>query len=201
MKSRTMLGFDSPYVPGWDCHGLPIEHAVDKELGSKKHEMSRRRDPPRLPRSSPRSTSTSSARTSSASASSATGTIPTPRCPSTTRPTSPTPSAASSRPARVYKGLKPVHWCTYDQTALAEAEVEYASTPRRRSTCASGMTDEAVTAARSPDREAALRRHLDDHAVDAARQPGHRREARLRLRGRRARRRELHRRDASSSSR
>src|SRR5476649_2086950 len=32
VKSRTMLGYDSPYVPGWDCHRLPIEHAVDKEL-------------------------------------------------------------------------------------------------------------------------------------------------------------------------
>jgi len=40
VKSKTMMGFDSPYVPGWDCHGLPIEHAVDKELGSKKKEMS-----------------------------------------------------------------------------------------------------------------------------------------------------------------
>src|SRR5436190_1779810 len=40
VKSKTMLGFDSPYIPGWDCHGLPIEHAVDKELGSKKREMS-----------------------------------------------------------------------------------------------------------------------------------------------------------------
>ena len=33
VKSRAMLGFDAPYVPGWDCHGLPIEHQVDKELG------------------------------------------------------------------------------------------------------------------------------------------------------------------------
>ena len=33
MKSRSMLGFDAVYVPGWDCHGLPIEHQVDKELG------------------------------------------------------------------------------------------------------------------------------------------------------------------------
>src|SRR6478736_603136 len=36
VKSKTMMGFDSPYVPGWDCHGLPIEHAVDKEIGSSK---------------------------------------------------------------------------------------------------------------------------------------------------------------------
>src|SRR3954471_21372561 len=32
VKSRTMLGYDSPYVPGWDCHGLPIESAIEKEL-------------------------------------------------------------------------------------------------------------------------------------------------------------------------
>ncbi|MCK4911711.1 MAG: isoleucine--tRNA ligase [Thermodesulfovibrionales bacterium] len=40
VKSRTMLGYDSPYVPGWDCHGLPIEHQVDKKLGKKKREIS-----------------------------------------------------------------------------------------------------------------------------------------------------------------
>src|SRR2546422_7416955 len=33
VKSRTMLGFNAVYVPGFDCHGLPIEHQVDKELG------------------------------------------------------------------------------------------------------------------------------------------------------------------------
>src|SRR4030042_2353595 len=36
IKSRNMSGFNGEYVPGWDCHGLPIEHQVDKELGSKK---------------------------------------------------------------------------------------------------------------------------------------------------------------------
>jgi len=39
IRSRQMAGFDAPYVPGWDCHGLPIENNVDKELGSKKKEM------------------------------------------------------------------------------------------------------------------------------------------------------------------
>ncbi|MCP5356565.1 MAG: isoleucine--tRNA ligase [Pseudomonadales bacterium] len=33
VKSRTLAGFDAPYVPGWDCHGLPIEHNVEKKLG------------------------------------------------------------------------------------------------------------------------------------------------------------------------
>jgi isoleucyl-tRNA synthetase len=41
IRSRQMKGFDAPYVPGWDCHGLPIEHQVDQELGNKKKVMSR----------------------------------------------------------------------------------------------------------------------------------------------------------------
>ncbi len=36
VKYKSMQGFYAPYVPGWDCHGLPIEHEVDKKLGSKK---------------------------------------------------------------------------------------------------------------------------------------------------------------------
>ncbi len=40
VRSRQMSGFDAVYVPGWDCHGLPIEHNVDKELGAKKKDLS-----------------------------------------------------------------------------------------------------------------------------------------------------------------
>jgi isoleucyl-tRNA synthetase len=39
IKSKQMAGFDVPYVPGWDCHGLPIEHKVDMELGKKKKDL------------------------------------------------------------------------------------------------------------------------------------------------------------------
>ncbi len=39
VRSKQMSGFDAVYVPGWDCHGLPIEHNVEKELGSRKKEM------------------------------------------------------------------------------------------------------------------------------------------------------------------
>jgi len=39
LKSRRMAGFQAPYIPGWDCHGLPIEHNVDKELGDKKKQI------------------------------------------------------------------------------------------------------------------------------------------------------------------
>src|SRR5215510_6350461 len=40
VKLKSMEGYDSPYVPGWDCHGLPIEIKVEAELGSKKAKMS-----------------------------------------------------------------------------------------------------------------------------------------------------------------
>ena len=40
LKSKRMAGYHCPYVPGWDCHGLPIEHNVDKELGPKKKDIS-----------------------------------------------------------------------------------------------------------------------------------------------------------------
>jgi len=40
VRSRQMAGFDAVYVPGWDCHGLPVEHNVEKELGAKKLKMS-----------------------------------------------------------------------------------------------------------------------------------------------------------------
>src|ERR1700737_525977 len=39
VKTRTMAGYDAPYVPGWDCHGLPIEIKVDQMLGGKKLQM------------------------------------------------------------------------------------------------------------------------------------------------------------------
>src|SRR5580692_7596862 len=39
VKSKTMAGFNAPYVPGWDCHGLPIEIKVDEQLGRKKLEL------------------------------------------------------------------------------------------------------------------------------------------------------------------
>src|SRR6266446_5180799 len=39
VKLKTMEGYDSPYIPGWDCHGLPIEIKVDGELGSRKANM------------------------------------------------------------------------------------------------------------------------------------------------------------------
>jgi isoleucyl-tRNA synthetase len=144
VKSRTMLGYDSPYVPGWDCHGLPIEHAVDKELGSKKRELSaaefrracrqfaakyvdiQREDFVRL------------------------GVFGDWDHPYTTMSFDYEADIADAlgrffQTGAVYKGLKPVHWCTYDQSALAEAEVEYRDHTSPSVYVRFRMTDEAVT--------------------------------------------------------
>ena len=76
VRSRTMAGFDAPYVPGWDCHGLPIELQVERELA--RNQGDGQAAPPvwscAAPAgSTPRSTSTFSATDSVASASSAPG--------------------------------------------------------------------------------------------------------------------------------
>ena len=39
VKARTLDGFDAPYIPGWDCHGLPIEHQVEKKVGNAGHKL------------------------------------------------------------------------------------------------------------------------------------------------------------------
>ena len=49
IKSRTMAGFDAPYVPGWDCHGLPIELNVEKDKNAPDKDQVAGRVPPRLP--------------------------------------------------------------------------------------------------------------------------------------------------------
>jgi isoleucyl-tRNA synthetase len=41
IKSLWLDGYESPYVPGWDCHGLPVEHAVEKDLGAKRRDLGR----------------------------------------------------------------------------------------------------------------------------------------------------------------
>jgi isoleucyl-tRNA synthetase len=124
VKSRTMLGYDSPYVPGWDCHGLPIEHQVDKQLGTKKLEMSipsirracreyadkwykvQRDEFMRL------------------------GVLGQWEDPYLTMDHEYEAEIATALhgfmlAGYVTRGLKPVHWCSECRTALAEAEVEY----------------------------------------------------------------------------
>ena len=124
VKSRTMMGFDAPYVPGWDCHGLPIEHQIDKDLGSKKTSMTplqvraacrayaerfidiQREEFRRL------------------------GVLGDWRRPYLTLDKEYEGMIVEQigrfvRNGHIYRDKRSVHWCPHDATALAEAEVEY----------------------------------------------------------------------------
>ncbi|OGP81912.1 MAG: isoleucine--tRNA ligase [Deltaproteobacteria bacterium RBG_16_58_17] len=124
IKAKNMTGSDSVYVPGWDCHGLPIEHQVDKELGEKKAGMSQadkrrfcrvyadkfvgiqREQFKRL------------------------GVFGEWENPYLTmnyayEATTVQEFGKLYLNGSVYKGKKPVYWCASCKTALAEAEVEY----------------------------------------------------------------------------
>jgi isoleucyl-tRNA synthetase len=125
VKTKTMAGFDAPYVPGWDCHGLPIEIKVDEQLGGKKLEM----DPVAV-RSACRAYAARfiDLQRSQFKRLGVFGRWDKPYA------TMDFPYEASIletfygfyEKGFVYKGLKPVYWCSHDHTALAEAEVEYA---------------------------------------------------------------------------
>lgn len=125
IKSRQMSGLDAVYVPGWDCHGLPIEHEVDKKLGAKKAQMGQlavrkacrayaekfidiqRKDFVRL------------------------GVLGDWHHPYLTmsydyEAVTAAEFAKFYELGGVYHSKKPIYWCNSCQTALAEAEVEYA---------------------------------------------------------------------------
>lgn len=125
VKYKTMKGYYAPYIPGWDCHGLPIEHQVDKNLGSKKESTPviekrklcreyagkfvdiQREEFKRLgvfgDWDKPYITMDYAYETSIVRE-----------------------FHSFMQKGYVYKGKKPVHWCPTCVTALAEAEVEYA---------------------------------------------------------------------------
>ena len=79
VRSRQMMGRDARYVPGWDCHGLPIEWKIEEQYreGPRQGSGAGGRVPPRVPRVRRQLGWTCSARSSSASASRATGPTPT----------------------------------------------------------------------------------------------------------------------------
>jgi isoleucyl-tRNA synthetase len=124
VKSKTMAGFNSPYVPGFDCHGLPIEIKVDEQLGRKKLEMPA---PAVLEACRAYAQKYVDLQTSQLERIGCFG-----------RWDKPYKTMARDYEARtleafygflekgfVYRGLRPVYWCIHDRTALAEAEVEY----------------------------------------------------------------------------
>jgi isoleucyl-tRNA synthetase len=124
VKSRSMAGFDAPYVVGYDCHGLPIELKVDRELGPKKRAMSVAEFCRACRAYAERFVGTM---TSQFQRLGILGTWDEPYLTMDFRY-----QAAIARTfgqfverGLVYKGKKPVHWCIHCRTALAEAEVEY----------------------------------------------------------------------------
>jgi len=124
VKSRSMAGFDAPYVVGYDCHGLPIELQVDRELGAKKREMSVAEFCAACRSYAEKFIGTM---TDQFQRLGILGTWDEPYLTMDFRY-----QAAIARAfgrfveqGLVYKGKKPVHWCIHCRTALAEAEVEY----------------------------------------------------------------------------
>jgi isoleucyl-tRNA synthetase len=126
VKSKTMAGFDSPYVPGWDCHGLPIEIKVDEALGRKKLEM-----PAYAVRKKCREYADKYLNIQRDQFKRL-GILGRWEQPYATM----TPQYESvivrqlfdfMENGAVYKGLRPVYWCIHDKTALAEAEIEYSN--------------------------------------------------------------------------
>ncbi len=126
IKSKRMDGFFTPYVPGWDCHGLPIELMVDKKLGKKKREMSKadfRRQCREYAKVWVKTQSEEFQRL---------GIFGNWEDPYLTM--NPGYEATTARElarlverGSLFKGKKPIHWCSSCVTALAEAEVEHAN--------------------------------------------------------------------------
>jgi isoleucyl-tRNA synthetase len=124
VKTKTMAGFDAPYVPGWDCHGLPIEIKVDEQLGRKKLEM----DPIAVRRACREYAQKYV--DLQRSQFERIGVFGRWNDPYLTMSFGYEASIIETfydffEKGFVYKGLKPVYWCIHDRTALAEAEVEY----------------------------------------------------------------------------
>ena len=126
VKSRHLAGFQAPYVPGWDCHGLPIEHKVSQELKAKGKENLPAVTVRRLCRDY--ATKFVDIQRKEFTRLGVLGDWDNPYL--TMRPAYEAATAQALcdfvERGSVYRGKKPIHWCLSCKTALAEAEVEYA---------------------------------------------------------------------------
>ncbi|GMW00141.1 MAG: isoleucine--tRNA ligase [Candidatus Hydrogenedentota bacterium] len=125
VKSKQMGGYDAPYVPGWDCHGLPIEHKVVTELGEKAKSFSRVEIRQRCREFALKYVDIHRENFKRLGI---TGEWENPYL--TLSPqyvaTIIRTFAEIYQTGGIYRGLKPIYWCPNCRTALAEAEVEYA---------------------------------------------------------------------------
>jgi isoleucyl-tRNA synthetase len=126
VRSRNMMGYDAPYVPGWDCHGLPIEHRVDRELGPRKRDLGALEIRRRCRDYAEKYIGVQAGEFRRL------GVLWDRKRQDIYRTLDPDYEAVIIERlggffhrGAAYYGLKPVHWCSQCRTALAEAEVEY----------------------------------------------------------------------------
>ncbi len=124
VKYKTMWGYDSPYVPGWDCHGLPVEHQLFKELGITKNDISQIEFRKKAYAYAMKFIEIQKEQFKRL------GVFGDWVSPYLTLSHDYEEAIVSSfqelvKKGYIYRGLKPVNWCYQCETALAEAEVEY----------------------------------------------------------------------------
>ncbi len=124
VKYKTMRGFRAPYVPGWDCHGMPIEHQLFKELKKTKHDVDQVEFRKMAYKFAMKFVSLQKEEFKRLGIF---GDWDNPYL--TLKPEYEKEIVASfnklAKDGYVYRGLKPINWCARCETALAEAEVEY----------------------------------------------------------------------------
>lgn len=125
IKYRTMQGFLAPYVPGWDCHGQPIEHEVEKKMGLEREQLDIMDIRRRCYEYAMLFVERQSGQFQRLGV---LGDFANPYL--TLRPayeaTNIRMFARLYEKGLIYRGRKPIHWCPRCKTALAEAEIEYA---------------------------------------------------------------------------
>ena len=124
VKSKTLSGYDAPYVPGWDCHGLPIEHMVEKKKGKVGHKISADEF-----RAACREYADKQIKKQKVDFKrlGIFGDWDNPYLTKNFKYEADIVRALGKivKNGHLTKGFKPVHWCTECSSALAEAEVEY----------------------------------------------------------------------------
>lgn len=125
VKSHTMMGYYSPFVPGWDCHGMPIEHKVMTEAGDERASLSRMEIRSRCRKYASEFVDIQREEFKRL------GVFGRWEDPYLTMKKTYEAGIVRAfgrlvRDGYIYQGLRPIHWCTSCSTALADAEVEYA---------------------------------------------------------------------------